>query len=158
MFEQANNDTLSVEQNKPKGFNARFEALLTPKNTALVFWLEFACFLLYTSYAPADGIESKWVIYSLRAFFLATIGMWIVADGKPRGIERGWLNQYLVGTIFLVIVAVPIYLVHSRGWAGAARSTLRFIGYLLLSFVIWFGVVGILAVFGIHEAGPGIFP
>ncbi len=142
-------------QAKTTGLSARVEALLTPRNAAIVFWFEFACFLLYISYVPASAIESKWVIYPLRAFFLATIGMWIVVDGKAHGIEQGWLSQYFVGTMFLVVVALPIYLVHSRGWTGAARSTLRFIGYLLLSVIVWFGVVGILAVFGIHEAGPG---
>ncbi len=63
---------------------------------------------------------------------------------------------YLMGTMFLAGVTVPIYLVHSRGWAGAARSTLRFVGYLLLSVIVWLGVVGILAVFGIHQADSGV--
>lgn len=155
MSEQTNTNAVSAGQTKAAGFGARVEALLTPRNVAMVFWFEFACFLLYTSYAPVGAIESKWVIYPLRAFFLATIGMWIVVDGKAHGIEQGWLSQYFVGTMFLVVVALPIYLVHSRGWIGAARSTLRFVGYLSLSIIVWFGVVGILAVFGIREAGPG---
>ncbi len=157
MSGQINTNAEPVGQTKAAGFSARVEALLTPRNVAIVFWFEFACFLLYTSYIPAGAIESKWVIYLLRALVLATIGMWVVVDGRARGIEQGWLNQYLMGTMFLAGVAVPIYLVHSRGWRGAARSTLRFIGYLLLSFIVWYGVVGILAVFGIHETGPGVF-
>lgn len=56
-------------------------------------------------------------------------------------------------TINLPEIVIPVYLVISRGWKDAAKSCLRFAGHLLLAVVIWYGVVGTLEIFDIHEVG-----
>jgi len=141
--------------------DAAFFRIATPRNTALLFWSAFALYLLYTSYVPPGMIESRWLILLARTLFLLTIGLWINADGRAYKIERAWLGIYLAGTVIfpLVMFVLPIYLVHSRGWLGAAKSTVRFTGYLLLASVIWYGVVGVLEIFDIHEVGrlPSVF-
>ena len=79
----------------------------------------------------------------------------MLADGRTRKVEEKWLMYYFLGSVLvpLVVIALPIYLVHSRGLVGVAKSILRFAGYLLLAFVIWYGVVGVLLMFEIHEVG-----
>lgn len=134
---------------------AAFFRMAAPRNTTILFWFAFAIYLLCSSYIPAGTIESRWLILLLGTLFLTTIGLWMVADGRSRKIEEKWLRVYFTGTLIfpLVVLVLPVYLVHSRGWLGAARSTLRFAGYLLLASVIWYGVVGTLEIFDIHEAG-----
>jgi len=155
MTERSNIEAAPAEKEKAGGINARLEAMLTPQNTAIVFWIGFICFTLYGIYMSPG--ESRWLFHLVKVLFLGTMGLWMVADGRSRGIRQDWLNLYFVGAIFLFIVAVPIYLVHSRGWAGAARSSLRFAGYLLLSFLFLYGMTGILELFGIHVAGEPVF-
>ena len=135
--------------------DAIFFKMATPRNTTILFWSAFALYLLYSSYVPPGMIESRWLILLLATLFLATIGLWIVADGRSREIGGKWLRVYFAGAVIFPLVALvlPVYLVHSRGWAGAAKSTLRFTGYLLLAAVIWYGVVGTLEIFDIHEVG-----
>lgn len=141
--------------------DAAFYRMATPRNTSILFWSAFALYLLYTSYIPPGMIESRWLILLARTLFLVTIGLWVEADGRSRKIERTWLGFYVAGAVIfpLVVFALPIYLVHSRGWLGVAKSTMRFTGYLLLASVIWYGVVGVLEIFDIHEVGrlPSVF-
>ena len=135
--------------------DAYFSKVVTVHNTTILFWVAFALYLLYTSYVPPGAIESRWIIVLARIAFLSTIGLWMLADGRTRKVEEKWLMYYFLGSVLvpLVVIALPIYLVHSRGLVGVAKSILRFAGYLLLAFVIWYGVVGVLLMFEIHEVG-----
>lgn len=140
--------------NATNKMDAALFRMATPRNTTILFWSAFALYLLYSSYVPPGMIESRWIIHLARILFLATIGLWMLADGRSRNIDDQWLRIYFMGTVlFFVVFSLPIYLVHSRGWLGAAKSTLRFIGYLLLASVFWYGVVGVLEIFDIHEVG-----
>lgn len=139
----------------PSKMDASFDKVVTVRNTTILFWVAFALYLLCTNYVPPGAIESRWIIVLARIAFLSTIGLWMLADGRMRKVEEKWLMYYFLGSVLvpLVVIALPIYLVHSRGWLGAGKSILRFAGYLLLAFVIWYGVVGVLLMFGIHEVG-----
>ena len=153
-----NNDETELGQEKVDGANkqeASFYRFVSVRNTVILFWTAFAFYLFYTSYVPPGMVEHRWMIILARTLFLATIGLWMLADGLAHKIEEKWLWYYFAGSIFfpLVAIALPIFMVHSRGWVGAAKSTLLFAGYSMLAFVLWYGLVGVLLMFGIHEVG-----
>ncbi len=135
--------------------NAAFYKVVSVRNTTFLFWAALAIYFFFTRFVPHGMIEHRGVVILARTLFLATIGLWMFADGRAHGIEEKWLGQYFIGSLMpaLIVIALPIYMVHSRGWLGAGISTLRFAAYFLLAAVIWYGVVGILLMFGIHETG-----
>lgn len=138
--------------------NAAFERVVTIQNATFLFWFTSATIFFVVSYAPATVTGIKWLGLVAKMIFKLTIGLWVHADGRTRNFNDTpyvvqWRNMYIGLSILIPEISLPIYLVHSRGWLGAVKSTLRFAGYLLLASVIWFGVVGVLLMFGIHETG-----
>ena len=138
--------------------NAAFDRVATVQNTTILFWFTSAIIIFVISYAPATVTGIKWLGLVAKIIFEFTIGLWVYADGRTRNFNGTpyvvqWRNMYIFLSIVIPPIGLPLYLVHSRGWLGAGKSTLRFAGYLLLASVIWFGVVGVLLMFGIHETG-----
>ena len=138
--------------------NAAFDKVATVQNTTILFWVTSAIIFFVASYAPATVTEIKWLGFVAKMVFKFTIGLWVQADGRTRDFNGTpyvveWRNMYIFLSIFIPEIGLPIYLVHSRGWVGTAKSILRFTGYLLLASVIWYGLVGVLLMFGIRETG-----
>lgn len=77
--------------------DAAFFRMVTLRSTTILFWFAFAIYLLCSSYVPTGMIESRWLILLLATLFLATIGLWIVADGRSRVIGEKWLKVYSRG-------------------------------------------------------------
>jgi hypothetical protein len=134
-----------------------FEKAITPPNTTILLWTAFVLFLLFQSYAPTDIAKNILVNSLVKSLVKSFIGLWVYADGRARGFNNEWHRWYWGLSLLFPEVAVPIYIFHSRGRMGAAKSTLRFTGYLLLATVIWFGIVGVLQLVGIHEVGTSSF-
>lgn len=123
------------------------------QNTAILFWVVLGMYLLFESYAPASVSSDSTYSILAKTLVRAAIALWAYADARARNYQREWLIILMIVTINLPEIVVPVYLVISRGWKGAAKSTLRFIGYLLLASVIWYGIVGVLEIFEVHEVG-----
>jgi hypothetical protein len=135
------------------GQDAIFNKFATARNGAISFWAMLGLFLLFESYAPVSiSSDSKYYIF-VATLVRATIAFWAYADALARNYQRDWRIILMMGSIMLWELVIPVYLVISRGWKGAAKSCLRFAGYLLLAAVFWYGVVGVLEIFDIHEVG-----
>lgn len=130
-----------------------FNKFASARNTTIIFWAMFGLFLLFVSYAPTSITADSTYSILAKTLVRATIALWVYADALSRKYQRYWLFILMVVTINLPELFVPGYLVHSRGWLGAAKSCLRFVGYLLLAALIWYGVAGVLEIFDIHEVG-----
>lgn len=139
--------------NRVARMDASFNKVVTIRNTTFLFWVALTLFLLFHSYAPIGLTENIWLRNTVKALFKSTMGLWVYADGRARNFSNKWHATYYVLSILIPEIALPIYLVHSRGWLGAGKSALRFTGYILLAFVIWVAVVGVLQLFGVHEVG-----
>jgi len=146
------------KMNNATNLNATFDKVATVRNTTFLFWVALALFLLYHSYAPINLTENIWLRNIVKVLFKSTMGLWVYADGRARNFSDKWHATYYGLSILIPEIALPIYLVHSRGWLGAGKSALRFTGYILLALVIWVAMVGILQLFGVHEVGPQLFP
>jgi hypothetical protein len=152
------NEAMESEwKSKVTRMGASLEKAITPSNTTILFWTAFVLFLLFQSYAPTDIAKSTLVSSLVKALVKSFIGLWVYADGRARGFNNKWHRWYWGFSLLFPEIAVPMYIFHSRGRMGAAKSTFRFVGYLLLASVIWVGVVGVLHIFGIHEAGTSSF-
>lgn len=145
------------ETSKPaalySGLRLFLEAQITLQNSIILFWACYTLIDLVFSYAPGSVTASLWFILTARAMLELVIALWVAADGRARGFDKQRLKWYIAFSIFVAEFTVPIYLVKSRGWAGAAKTSLRFAGYLSLSYVVLSGLAGVLHIFGINAAG-----
>lgn len=135
------------------GQDATFNRFATVRNASIIFWVMLGLYLLFVSYVPITiSSDSKYYLLA-KTLVRAAIALWAYADALARKYQRDWRIILFVVTINLPEVVVPVYLVISRGWKDAAKSALRFFGHLLLAFVVWYGLVGVLEMFDIHEVG-----
>jgi len=144
-----NNDTKKSAADLTK-FRLFLEAELTLRNSIILFWACYALIDLAFSYAPGSVTASLWFIITARVMLELAIALWVAADGRAHNFEKPRLKWYIVFSVLVAEFTVPIYLVKSRGWAGAAKTSLRFAGYLLLAIVISIALAGVQQILGIN--------
>lgn len=104
-----------------------------PWQAAWIFWVGIFLVGAIDGYLlPEAATESAWVVIGFKAAFNALVLLWISADARSRGWDSERVLFYGIFAMVLTEIAVPVYLVKSRGWKGAGRSALRFLGYLVL--------------------------
>ncbi len=104
-----------------------------PGQAAWIFWV--GLFLLGTVdgyLLPETVTEAAWFVIAFKTSVNALVALWITADARSRGWNSERVVFYGVFAMMLTEVVIPVYLVKTRGWKGAGRSALRFIGYLIL--------------------------
>ena len=68
--------------------------------------------------------------------FNGLIGFWVHADAKTKGFDIQRRGFYMAFAIVLTEIAVPVYLVKSRGWKEAGKTSMRFVLYLCVALVL----------------------
>ena len=82
--------------------------------------------------AATDAVNNNTPAYFLGSLLLATAsGGWCLADASWRGNPMTWAVQLL--TFLFWPVAVPVYLVASRGWRGLGWALLNAIAFVITS-------------------------
>ena len=111
---------------------------------AWAFWIGLCAMLVLYLLGYPDGSAPVWMRALLKAAFNALAALWIHADARDRGWGAGGALAASVCGLVLVELAVPVYLVRSRGWRGALRTlpgfVLRVVLTLLaamLALVLW---------------------
>ena len=84
----------------------------------------------------------KWLVMGAMLF-------WLAADAKSRNVEP---TGYFVGTFLLAPVAIPVYLVRTRGWRAFGVWLLRFLGCIVMLVFTVKIVLDSLKVIGISNA------
>jgi hypothetical protein len=148
-----NNNENKQPSSGRSGLQRFLEAQLTLQNSIILFWACYALIDLVFTYAPGRVTTSLWFIVTARVMFELVIALWVAANGRAHDFEEQRLKWYIVFSILAAEFTVPIYLVKSRGWTGAAKTSLRFAGYLCLAIVILAALAGVLQIFGIYETG-----
>ena len=82
--------------------------------------------------AATDALNNNTLVYFLGSLLMATAsGGWCLADASWRGKPMTWAAQLL--TFLFWPIAVPIYLVASRGWRGLGWALLNSIAFCITS-------------------------
>lgn len=135
------------------GLAAYLDARLTVRATAILFWSALVVFLAIATFLPKSLSGSGWLALVEKITLNLLVALWVLADGRAHKFEAERLQSYAIFSALLTEIALPIYLVKSRGWKGAGKTSLRFIGYLAViltvTFVCFAIVAGVLDVFGI---------
>ena len=99
---------------------------------ALGFWIILFLFVLLKR-TNVDEINNS-VVYTLifKVILNFMVAFWLYVDAKSRGWQKKNINTYLLLSILITEFIVPIYIVKSRGWKGAVKTSMRFLIYLLM--------------------------
>jgi hypothetical protein len=107
----------------------------------------FKFMILLIVYSALMGMIDAWSAHSLpnggihsiieMLIFIAIVVQLVNIDSKMRNYEIGAFLSTCI--VFLSIIAVPYYLIHSRGWTRGIISLLKTIGIM----------VGVIMVYGI---------
>jgi hypothetical protein len=85
-----------------------------------------------------QALSNNALVYYLTALLLACSATgWCVVDARRRG--RPLLPAVQLIALLLWFVAVPIYLLASRGWRGLGWALLNLVGLYVTIFVTYFG-------------------
>jgi len=135
------------------GFVAYLDARLTVRAAVILFWSAFVLFLAIAAFLPKSVSGSGWLTLTEKIILNLLVGLWVLADGRAHKFEAERLQYYAIFSALLTEIAIPIYLVKTRGWKGTGKTSLRFIGYLsvilAVTFVCFAIVAGVLEFFGI---------
>ena len=107
-----------------------------------IVWGVMACF-------PLGGVW-HWVYSLLLASLASSAAMWVVLDARHRGKPLVSIVQLIVMVFWQI--AVPIYLIATRGLSGLGWTILNLIGLVIAHFIGFYSTV--LAVWG----PEGIWP
>lgn len=84
--------------------------------------------------AATDALSNNSLVYGLGAILLASAAAgWCLADASWRCKPMTWAAQLL--TFLFWPIAVPIYLVASRGWRGLGWALLNAVAFFAVSIV-----------------------
>jgi hypothetical protein len=99
--------------------------------------------------AALTGGSESYSAYDIAGSFLALLPLywWYHLDKAERDYRAGPLMN--VGMVAAVIVALPIYLVRSRGWKGGVRANaVAAVGLAALYLLEWLGEAAGKALYG----------
>ena len=129
---------------------AFLDARLNVRTARALFWVSLMLFLLLLAFMPTEVTDNRWFVLSWKAVFNLFVALWMAADARAHNFEEERVKWYTHLSIVLTEFTVPVYLVKSRGWKGAAKASLRFLGYLLLA-MVFVVIVGMVAKrWGVH--------
>ncbi len=105
-------------------------AEMTANRTSDLRWLIALGFYIATALGGlTEALSQNALVHYLDALLLAcSAAGWCVVDARRRDKKFPWAVQFL--TLLFWIVAVPIYLIVSRGWSGLGWTFLNAIGFL----------------------------
>jgi len=84
--------------------------------------------------AATNAINNNALVYGLGAILLSSASAgWCLVDASWRGQPLTWAAQLL--TFLFWPIAVPIYLVSSRGWRGLGWALLNALAFYATSFI-----------------------
>ncbi|MGE3240101.1 MAG: hypothetical protein AB7G28_11385 [Pirellulales bacterium] len=90
--------------------------------------------------AGTNALNNNALVYGLGAILLAsTSAGWCLADASWRGQPMTWAAQLLAYMFWPI--AVPIYLIASRGWRGLGWALLNTIAFYITSVAAHFAVL-----------------
>jgi hypothetical protein len=135
------------------GLAAYLDARLTVRAAVILFWSALVVFLAIAAFLPKSVSGSGWLALAEKITVNLLVALWVLADGRAHKLEAERLQWYAIFSALLTEIALPIYLVKTRGWKGAGKTSLRFIRYLAVilavTFVCFAIVAGVLDFFGI---------
>lgn len=90
-----------------------------PEQMAALAWIYFL-FILYSDSILAEDILDMWWYKGLvRAAFAIVCVFWMLADAKRRGVDK--TDAYVAFCAVVPEFTLPVYVIRTRGWFGAAR-------------------------------------
>lgn len=103
---------------------------MTSRAVAVAFWVYVGTALVFLAVVSQEtsDVGTLSALVGLGAAGLVTL--WVTRDAGERG-ER--VDGLAVVVLVLPLVAVPVYLVRSRGWGGGALSALRIAGLAVVT-------------------------
>jgi len=129
---------------------AFLDARVNVRTARALFWAALMLILFLLAFLPTEVTDNRWFALSWKVAFNLFVALWIAADARAHNWEEERVKWYMHLSIALTEFTVPVYLVKSRGWKGAAEASLWFLGYLLLA-MVFVVIVGMLAKrFGIY--------
>ncbi len=104
---------------------------------AVFFWVTVFLVTLVDPYLQKQ-FSPQLVHISTTILFTILIFMWFLADSKA--IEYKPSRLLKVGVVVLAVVAIPIYLVKSKGYKRAGLSLLKFLVFFIVLSISFFVV------------------
>jgi len=92
----------------------------------LIFWISCAGIVLLTSSFQSD----TWFKILQRVLVPGVISYWVIIDSYNYQWKKERSAKYALFSFFLPPIAVPIYLVKTRGWKGLGKFIWNFSLYL----------------------------
>jgi hypothetical protein len=120
-----------------------------PAIFAAVFWTISGADILVMLSLPELTRSSEWFQFGSAVLIQGAAAAWLYADSLAYPNLNG--PVYAAWTLLFPEFSVPIYLVRSRGWGGAAKTAL-WIGAIFCGWMVLVALVGVpLKVSGIIE-------
>jgi hypothetical protein len=132
--------------------NAALDRRLSVPFAIKLFWGTLAAVLLFSLFGPRQAADSNAFHLLAKIVLNVNVALWVYADGRARGFapDSFRFNLFVTGSALLTEIVVPVYLVKSRGWKGAAISSWRFLKTLAGLIVVMFTAGLILRLLGLH--------
>lgn len=140
----------AVEAEPQSRAAAFWDARLNVQTTVALFWAGLVLLLTLIAFLPKDVTDNRWFTLSLKGVFNVLVALWVAADARAHHFEEETVKWYMHLSIVLTEFTVPVYLVRSRGWGGALRACLWFLGRLLLATMLIVAVMSISEGLGIR--------
>lgn len=97
-------------------------------------WILIAFYAAAAIASATNAINNNALVYGLGAILLSSASAgWCLLDASWRGQPLTWAAQFL--TFLFWPIAVPIYLVSSRGWRGLGWTLLSAFAFFVVSIV-----------------------
>lgn len=120
---------------------------VNPRIPIIVFWVVFISIMTVDEHVAAEIIKSTPYRLSTKLILNICITYWLVVDALAKGMyDRENLNLYIVGSVLVTEIALPIYMVHSRGWFGAVKTMPKFTIMALAAAVVMALIDGLIHV------------
>lgn len=120
---------------------------VSPRIPILVFWVVFISIFTVDEHVTSEIIKSNPYLLTTKLILNICITYWLVVDALAKGIDdRENLGWYIVASILVTEIALPIYMVHSRGWFGAAKTIPKFTIMALAAAVVMALINGLIHV------------
>jgi hypothetical protein len=111
-----------------------------PTIFAAVFWTIFGADILVMLSLPEETRSSEWFQFGATLLTQGAAAVWLYTDSFAYPNLNGPI--YAAWTLLFPEFSVPIYLVKSRGWGGAAKTAL-WIGGVFCAWVVVLVLVGL---------------
>lgn len=105
---------------------------IKPGAGVAIFWLGLFTLLVGDHLLGAAVTESVWYAAGLKLALNLLVVIWLLSDSSRWGWEAPRVQLYAILSMLFTEICVPIYLVKTRGWKGAGKSVLWFLGYSVL--------------------------